>query len=1074
MSVRGARQGTEPFVGRERELRELERVLDRAASGRGELVLVAGDAGMGKTALVEEASRRVQEAGFQCLWARCWEAHATPPLWPWKQLLAALTSLSSDVSGASAGAFRVAAPSRTSDRAAAEVARFVAFDEAAATVRAAAARRPLLLVIDDLHAADVTSIELLAFLGPLLRFVPVVVIGTYRIEEVDARHPLGARLPDLVRWGRQLVLSGVGGSEVAALVAGLSGAVPSGAAVAAIAERTGGNPLFVRELFRLSEADPTASDGVETTSKRGMPTSVRAVLDRRLATLSPECGRVLAVASVVGSPFDVEVVAEVTGVAGALLTDPIDEAITAGIVLGADFGHYRFTHGLFAEALYDELGEGGRAELHARVGAALERLRERGHDVEPAELARHFVAAAGLGSWDKAASYCLEAGDRAMESLAHEDAMRHYQRALACTDHLPRDERRRARGLVSLAEAAAACGERGLSRAACVEAAELARRDGSAELLARAALCFTSDPAGFEVVLFDREQVALLREALAALDEGSPLRARVLARLSVALSLAAPLEDRRELAEQAVAAARASEDEGAVGYALAAHCDTIAGPADVEHRLAAAEEIVDLAVTYQDRRLQLLGHRLRLVALLERGDALQAKAAVESYAEVAEQAHQPLYRWFVPLWRGAWALANGEFGECERRLREASALGTKARSTNAALMCGVQPWFLLMETGRAADGLDVLQEVIGSFTQPGSVQRISLALGLGAAGRLDEAVAHLDAISDDDLAAVPQDSEWLPMLAELSEAVALVGGHRLAAWTYDALRPHRHLFSVEGIGAVMIGSVEHHLGLLAASLGLPTEAAGHFRAALGAHRRMESTLLVARTLRASGAGADPGVTPEGAGTCGHLGAGMPIGGDGRPPVSSGERDRERSGNVFKREGEYWTLVHGGTVARVRDMKGLHDIAQLLGRPGREVHVLDLAGAAAASRDTYHEGDLGEVLDVRARKAYRSRVNDLGDEIDEAEQLGDSERAAQARHERDMLVDQLATAYGLGGRARRSGDPSERARSTVTRRIHDALRRIDQAHPELGTHLRRSIRTGTFCAYEPDQPIDWTT
>lgn len=161
------------------------------------------------------------------------------------------------------------------------------------------------------------------------------------------------------------------------------------------------------------------------------------------------------------------------------------------------------------------------------------------------------------------------------------------------------------------------------------------------------------------------------------------------------------------------------------------------------------------------------------------------------------------------------------------------------------------------------------------------------------------------------------------------------------------------------------------------------------------------------------------------------------------------------------------------------MKGLSDIARLLDRPGQEMHVLDLTASAtpsspaAAPEHRRGAGNTGDVIDSQARQAYRSRLIELDREIQEADEFADLERAEQARSERDALVSQLASAYGLGGRARRSGDPAERARSTVTRRIHDALRRIETHHPELGLHLRRSIRTGTFCVYEPDQPIHWT-
>jgi hypothetical protein len=181
---------------------------------------------------------------------------------------------------------------------------------------------------------------------------------------------------------------------------------------------------------------------------------------------------------------------------------------------------------------------------------------------------------------------------------------------------------------------------------------------------------------------------------------------------------------------------------------------------------------------------------------------------------------------------------------------------------------------------------------------------------------------------------------------------------------------------------------------------------------------------------------------------------------------------------FVHEGELWTMSFAGGIARVKDAKGLHDIAVLLGRPGGEVAALDLVTERGAvtvqsrTDDLGAPGHAGEVLDDEARARYKARLDELADELAEAEDLGDAVRGERARVETDALVEQLSSAYGLGGRARKAGDPSERARTTVTRRIREAIGRISDAHPALGRHLQNSIRTGTYCSYAPEQPVDW--
>jgi tetratricopeptide (TPR) repeat protein len=198
-------------------------------------------------------------------------------------------------------------------------------------------------------------------------------------------------------------------------------------------------------------------------------------------------------------------------------------------------------------------------------------------------------------------------------------------------------------------------------------------------------------------------------------------------------------------------------------------------------------------------------------------------------------------------------------------------------------------------------------------------------------------------------------------------------------------------------------------------------------------------------------------------------------------------DEQRAGsvNVFRREGDYWSVTFEGHTVRVRDLKGMRYLARLLADPGREYHVLDLvaaeagSGARADSRQAAGLprsalGDAGEILDARAKDAYRRRLAEIDDDIDQAHAIGDAERAAQAQAERDFLVRELKRAVGLGGRDRRAASASERARAAVTRAVRQAIARIGEHHPQLGEHLSRTIRTGTYCAYLPDPrvPAEW--
>jgi hypothetical protein len=190
-----------------------------------------------------------------------------------------------------------------------------------------------------------------------------------------------------------------------------------------------------------------------------------------------------------------------------------------------------------------------------------------------------------------------------------------------------------------------------------------------------------------------------------------------------------------------------------------------------------------------------------------------------------------------------------------------------------------------------------------------------------------------------------------------------------------------------------------------------------------------------------------------------------------------ELDEPAAVNSFRREGDYWSIVFEERTVRVRDLKGMRYLARLLAHPGREFHVLDLVAAenepapvergqtAGPSRSAL--GDAGQMLDARAKDAYRRRLAEIEEDIEQARALGDAERAAQADAERDFLVRELSLAVGLGGRDRRAASASERARVGVTRAVRKAIGQIGQHQPQLGEHLDHAIRTGTSCAYLPD-------
>ena len=927
----------------------------------------------------------------------------------------------------------------------------------------AAARTPVLIVFDDLQDADASTLRLLTDVSPSFRTAPALVLATARERprEWAGRVDTWAALS---RIGTRLPMHPFGRPAVAELLAFMLDEAATPELVDAVTERTGGNPLFVTELIRML-ADP----GIRGRSAVGLvPESVRAMVVARLAGLSGPARSAVTHAAVLGARFRLDVLADVSGMTVTQLRQALDEADSAGIVTATDPGFGAFRHDLVRDAVYGATSADERARRHERTAVLLAELAERGRDVAAPDVAHHLLQA-GPGVAAQAARFAARAGEAAMGVVAYEDAEHWYEQACASLEVAGADEAARAEAAVALGAARVACGRRAAARADFVRAAGLARRADRADLLARAALGFGGGPGGFEVELLDKEQIDLLREAITALPERErALRALSLARLSVAATLIDPEPRRVAMAEEAVAAARAAGDDLALACALAALCDARAGPDHCSTRSGYATEIIELAGRLRDPVLELLGRRLRIVASLETGAVSPADADGRAFQATADSLRHPLYLWYVPLWQGMRALREGRFDSCRRYLDEAAIVGERAGSENARLLVPTQRWCLLAETGAAAEIAALLRAFEGHApTAPWAT--VALALGAAQVGRLDEARARLDAAAAL-LPALPRDSEWLPSLGQVAEAVGLVGGHPVGTWVYQALSGYQGLFAVEGIGAAMRGPVSRHLAILAAAGADRDRAADHFAAAMDASRSIGAAGLVAAIERDCG-GRVSGGRREPA----ESDAAQP------PPRFASAAARMPSSdaaNLFRRAGEFWTLRFAGRQTQLRDSKGMRDLATLLAHPGRAVAALDLVAAAAPRVDSsgepagHQESDLGEVLDASARQSYRQRIRDLEEQVEHAQVLGDSHLAAQAAAERDAVLSALAGAYALGGRVRRMGSPAERARTAVTARIRDALRRIEKADPELGAHLRRSVRTGTLCSYTPERATAW--
>ncbi len=1060
-------------VGRDDVLAELRRVVDEAAAGRGHLLLLAGEAGIGKTTMLTAAADLAESRGARVAWGWGWPGEGAPGYWPWVQVMRMLGLDIPWPADQSAQAVRDAPASE----------RFRLFDEVTSLLLAESRIQPLLLLLDDLQWADQPSQLLLDFLARRLPAGAVAVVGSYRDTEPTPGPAPGPALAALAARTTVLPLTGLGPDAVGRLVADVVGEQRAAEVAAGVHRRTGGNPFFVQQVSWLLRS-----------GQDGIPPGVHEALDLRFAALPGAAAAALRTAAVIGQRFSADLAARVSGQPPGAVTEALDAAVRARVVSRDGQDAYRFAHDLFREYAYDQLPAAERARLHLRIGQALEASRAVGGALSDqpgplAELARHFVLAdpASAQAWE----YSVAAAREATARLAYEEAVRHWEHAVAAADARPGG---RVEVLLELAEARRRAGQGQAAGRAYLRAAVLARGDDPPrpprEVMARTA----QDLAGLARAALGLhaigtrtwwppdQVVALLSEALDALGSGSgrePLRLHVMASLARALAWhGLDLSRARALAVQAVAAARADGDPLTLASCLLAQHHAIWAAGTARDRLRIAAEVAGLAERSGDHEILLEARLLAATDRLELADP-GFRAELDEFIRLAEASRQPRFRYAALVRRAALALLAGRLAEAERLIGQAGMLGEECGEPGVGDVRYDQGWDLLTAQGRLGELGGTLPEM---FPDPESAQargaRALVMLASGARAEAAEVVAPLLKAGPETIPPGRQQLLGLTYAAELSAAFGVVP---MAERLYAALLPFQDETVVSGAAITFKGAVAHYLGLLATVLGQAATAARHLERAVAAHDRLDAAAwsLRSRYQLATVWLGEPERRAAAVATLAEVAAAAR-----KLGLAQLARDAEAAGfaagqipvseGIFTRDGALWTLAYGGVTVRMRDAKGLSDLAVLLAAPGRQVPAADLIAAAGAGQAGLADLRLGadEVLDATARRQVRARLASLGEDIAEAESWNDPERAARARAERDALLRELAAAAGPAGQPRLLGDQSERARKAVTARIRDIIARIEAVHPALAGHLRESVTTGTRCSYSPPTPVTW--
>jgi DNA-binding CsgD family transcriptional regulator/tetratricopeptide (TPR) repeat protein len=853
-------------VGRSAELEKLRILLPRAEGEGRRVVLVGGEPGSGKSRLAREFSAEAARSGALVLYGAC-DAVVRTPYGPFAQALELLVNvvdpaeLAPALGSAGGELTRLLPdlPARIPDLlppapADPDTERHRLHSTVVDLLDHVSRRRPILLVIEDGHWADAPTLLLLRHLAHTTWSGRVLLFATFRDTEADVPEALALTLADLRRAEDvvRLHLGGLSGEEVGefirrnAAVGEIERADEVAQIAQAISDLTAGNPFLVCELWRSlleTQVVQLTGDALRVAgplSDLVSPEGVREVVSERLTRLAPTTSDLVELAAAAGGEFEVELLSRGSAMGDRELISSLDEASRSGIIVELPGRRlaYRFTHELVRRAVYDRLSGVRRAELHLRVGEALEATQRRSPRML-ADLAYHFAAAAPLGERERAIEYSILAARAATDALAFDEAGELLSTALELGVE---DDRQRAELLLELGTANHRAGRAVDGRQAFEQVAEMARESGDSKLLARAAVGYAE--ASWRPAI-QQGTVSLLEEAATALgDEDSDLRVRLLSGLARALDIQGQQERGAIVRSSAIALARRLDDRAGLGNVLVGSYWS-RGMLPIEEILDMLAEAKALSEALGDVDMQADAMSWRVPAYVAVADIVSARREQLALREMAERTRQPFMLHVAEHYGAAIALSDGRLEEAEAMAHRSDRAGRLFTGRDASGTHGIQMFSLRREQGRLAELAPVIRILAGGERDRGAWGPGYASL-LVELGMYEEARRELTRIAHQGLEPF-RESLWLASLTYLADACAAVGDADMAAIVYPELAPLSGSNVMIGHLVATYGSADRYLGMLAATLDEPALAARHFQQALELNRRMEATTWIAHT-----------------------------------------------------------------------------------------------------------------------------------------------------------------------------------------------------------------------------------
>jgi class 3 adenylate cyclase/tetratricopeptide (TPR) repeat protein len=802
-----------PLVGRGEEVRRGFDAWRTAKTGAAATVFLAGPAGIGKSRLAAQIADRAHSDGAVVLAGSC-DSDLAVPYEPFAIAFSEIAGVDDDLGRAVASGTGVLGPlfparrrERMEDGGASD--RFELFEAVVALVDRLAAEQPVVLVLDDLHWATPPTIQLLRHLMRRTEDTALLVIGSYRTDEVLPGHPLHALLAERAAGDVTVLrLGGLGAAEITELVAARVPAAPIGRIegfARRLHEESAGSPFFTCELLHhlttTGQLAELVTDGDQASLP--LPDSVRDVVDQRLARLPAGSDEIIATAAIIGAGFDLELLAQV----GEL--DPTDalarcEALVrTALVQEVGAGRFAFAHALVRTAVLDRLGPSRQVLAHRQVAQAIEALGRPDHD----ELAHHWLLA---GVADKANESLERAAERDLEALAFESAADRYQALIDYHHDDPTgDAAARARAWLGLGLARRALGQSEFLDA-IHEAGRLGRRLRDVDLLAEAAIA-SIWPGNFFVIAGapDVTNVELCEDALGYLDDTDPRRPRVLSTLAAHLSFDPDRERRLELLHEAEAISRRIGDPELIGTALVAEHLSLWDPTTVERRGQIAVEVSRMARSSGDVELEFFGGFLQALGATEHGRLDEARDRLGRLDETITASQNFYFAFLADRLDVTLDVFKGEPG-AQLRVDDLAKRYADTYADHSGTWA-IQTGHLARQSGNLGDLVPALRAMVET-TAVGNWWA-AFGLALLHAGERDEAEEIYDQLDD-----TPLDYFWLSTVQAAAELAVGLGRRDGMQHRLELLTPHRDLVGVTASGSVCFGLVVTSLGELVLGL----------------------------------------------------------------------------------------------------------------------------------------------------------------------------------------------------------------------------------------------------------------